>query len=69
MLKFQFPSFSGCEKLALKDKEVFLKCSQCTNAFTGAWDLMLHVQKTHGLNIYTLGEKVEVSHKSVEMKQ
>jgi len=37
-------------------KRVFLKCTHCKEVFSGAWDLMFHVQNAHSLNIYSLGE-------------
>ena len=41
-------------------KRVFLRCSQCKENFKGAWDLILHVQNVHRINIYTLGEIIKV---------
>jgi len=38
-------------------KKVHLKCSQCKEVFSQAWDLMFHAQNAHGVNIYKLGEK------------
>lgn len=32
-----------------------LQCVQCKDAFHNAWDLMVHAQAAHTLNIYTLG--------------
>lgn len=32
-----------------------LLCSQCKDSFDSAWDLMVHVQAAHMLNIYQLG--------------
>lgn len=31
-----------------------LLCSQCKDSFSSAWDLMVHVQAAHMLNIYQL---------------
>ena len=41
----------------VKSPKVHLKCSQCKEVFSHAWDLMFHVQNAHGVNIYKLGEK------------
>lgn len=32
-----------------------LLCSQCKDSFQSAWDLMVHVQQAHLINIYQLG--------------
>lgn len=32
-----------------------LLCVQCKDAFQNAWDLMVHAQAAHMLNIYELG--------------
>lgn len=32
-----------------------LLCVQCKDAFQNAWDLMVHAQAAHTLNIYELG--------------
>lgn len=42
---------------ASQGKKVHLKCSQCKEVFSQAWDLMFHAQNAHGVNIYKLGEK------------
>jgi len=42
---------------ASRGKKVHLKCSQCKEVFSQAWDLMFHAQNAHGVNIYKLGEK------------
>jgi hypothetical protein len=44
-----------------RGKIVQLKCTHCKETFSGAWDLMFHVQNAHSLNIYTLGENRVVS--------
>ena len=48
-----------------KGKRVFLRCCQCKETFTGAWDLMFHVQNAHGVNIYNLDEKEQVCIKMI----
>jgi len=50
-------SNTGCEPPPTSGKRVCLRCSQCKETFTGAWDLMFHAQNAHCINIYTLGEK------------
>jgi len=50
-------STAGCEPPPSSGKRVCLRCSQCKETFTGAWDLMFHAQNAHCINIYTLGEK------------
>merc|ERR1719402_1364869 len=50
-------SNAGCEPPPSSGKRVCLRCSQCKETFTGAWDLMFHAQNAHCINIYTLGEK------------
>ena len=42
---------------AQQGKKVHLKCSQCKEVFSQAWDLMFHAQNAHGVNIYKLSEK------------
>ncbi|XP_075229071.1 RNA-binding protein Raly isoform X2 [Lycorma delicatula] len=37
------------------DDIVSLMCVQCKDSFPSAWDLMVHVQAAHMLNIYELG--------------
>ena len=32
--------------------EVVLLCSSCNESFLQPWDLLVHVQKTHSLNIF-----------------
>jgi len=46
-----------CDMTTSKGRRVSLRCSQCKETFTGAWDLMFHVQNAHGVNIYNLEEK------------
>ena len=36
-----------------KGKQVYLKCTKCTNVFESAWDLISHGQSEHSLNIFT----------------
>lgn len=50
-----------CDIPISKGKRVCLRCSQCKQTFTGAWDLMFHVQNAHGINIYNLEEKEKKS--------
>merc|ERR1712088_418963 len=50
-------SNAGCEPPPSSGKRVCLRCSQCKETFTGAWDLMFHAQNAHCIYIYTLGEK------------
>ncbi|XP_046997641.1 RNA-binding protein Raly-like [Schistocerca americana] len=38
-----------------EDGTVGLLCAQCKDVFPSAWDLMVHVQAAHMLNIYQLG--------------
>lgn len=45
------------DETASHGKKVHLKCSQCKEVFSQAWDLMFHAQNAHGVNIYKLGEK------------
>jgi len=51
---------SGSEPPPSSGKRVCLRCSQCKETFSGAWDLMFHAQNAHCINIYTLGEKDKV---------
>ena len=44
-----------------KGKQVHLRCSECKEAFSSAWDLMFHVQNAHGVNLYKLDGKEKVS--------
>ena len=53
---------SECDMTISKGKRVRLRCCQCKETFTGAWDLMFHVQNAHGINIYNLDEKEQVVH-------
>jgi len=45
------------EETTSRGKRVHLKCSQCKEVFSSAWDLMFHAQNAHAVNIYKLGEK------------
>ena len=60
--------YSGFQdETASHGKKVHLKCSQCKEVFSQAWDLMFHAQNAHGVNIYKLGEKTgssSVAHSS-----
>ncbi|XP_073974687.1 uncharacterized protein isoform X1 [Rhodnius prolixus] len=40
------------------EEGVTLMCVQCKERFTTAWDLMVHVQAAHMLNVYELSSKV-----------
>ena len=51
---------SECDKIVSRGKKVSLRCNKCKKNFTGAWDLMFHVQNVHGVNIYNLEEKEKV---------
>ena len=52
-----FLSVSGFQEETSQGKKVHLKCIQCAEVFSHAWDLMFHVQKAHGVNIYRLSDK------------
>lgn len=39
------------------EEGVTLTCVQCKEPFSSAWDLMVHVQAAHMLNIYELAPK------------
>ncbi|KAL1130787.1 hypothetical protein AAG570_012028 [Ranatra chinensis] len=41
--------------LLAEGEEATLLCVQCKEGFSNAWDLMVHVQASHMLNIYQLG--------------
>lgn len=45
------PNVSGAEESAL------LLCALCKENFASAWDLMVHAQAAHMVNIYQLGSK------------
>lgn len=47
----------GFQQETAHGKKVHLKCSQCKEVFSQAWDLMFHAQNAHGVNIYKLSEK------------
>ena len=44
-------SSSGCDPPPSSGKRVCLRCSQCKETFTGAWDLMFHAQVFIIINI------------------
>ncbi|KAJ4438874.1 hypothetical protein ANN_14827 [Periplaneta americana] len=47
-----------------------LLCVLCKDSFQSAWDLMVHVQAAHMMNIYELGiPKSETTHKSEQTSQ
>lgn len=48
---------SGLSVGGSSGRRVCLRCSQCSETFTGAWDLMFHAQNAHHINIYTLSDK------------
>ena len=56
-----FNNAGGDGKTKSRGKVVQLKCTHCKEIFSGAWDLMFHVQNAHSLNIYTLGDQRLVS--------
>ena len=56
-----FNNAGGDGKTKSRGKVVQLKCTHCKETFSGAWDLMFHVQNAHSLNIYTLGDQRLVS--------
>jgi len=45
------------DKIVSKGKKVNLRCSICKKTFAGAWDLMVHVQNIHDINIYNIKVK------------
>ena len=44
---------SSSNNTTCKGKQVYLKCTKCTNVFENAWDLISHGQSEHSLNIFT----------------
>ena len=60
---------SGSEPPPSSGKRVCLRCSQCKETFSGAWDLMFHAQNAHCINIYTLGEKDKVKPLVLQKKE
>jgi len=48
---------SSGTKSTSEGQRVCLQCSQCEKTYTGAWDLMFHVQSAHGINIYIVSDK------------
>lgn len=60
--------------LVLAGSEAMLLCSSCRASFSSAWDLMVHVQAAHMLNIYQLGvpdaeARVSARHSESQFKQ
>ncbi|CAG7726795.1 unnamed protein product [Allacma fusca] len=45
---------NGCQGRSPAEEPASLLCSQCKDSFHSAWDLMVHVQAAHMLNIYQL---------------
>ena len=39
-----------------KPRQKFLHCVSCNSPFSNAWDLMVHVQAAHMMNIYQLAD-------------
>ncbi|KAF6202367.1 hypothetical protein GE061_004766 [Apolygus lucorum] len=58
--KLRFTCKCSAMNGSIKDTEdgVALTCVQCKERFGTAWDLMVHVQAAHMLNIYELSTKV-----------
>ncbi|KRT84269.1 hypothetical protein AMK59_1140, partial [Oryctes borbonicus] len=48
-------SFNKSKSAADENSSASLLCVQCKDAFQNAWDLMVHAQAAHMLNIYELG--------------
>lgn len=48
-------SFNKSKSTADENSSASLLCVQCKDAFQNAWDLMVHAQAAHMLNIYELG--------------
>ncbi len=53
-----FPSFSD-NKTSKRPK--WLHCNSCKSPFGNAWDLMVHVQTAHMMNIYQLADTSKVT--------
>ena len=43
-------------KPSSKPKQKYLHCVSCSSPFSNAWDLMVHVQTAHMMNIYQLAD-------------
>ena len=41
---------------APKPRQKYLHCVSCNSPFSNAWDLMVHVQAAHMMNIYQLAD-------------
>lgn len=56
---------SAAKKRPPEAKEVpsrrFLHCVTCKTAFDSAWDLMVHVQTAHMINIYLLADSSKLN--------
>ncbi|XKL69642.1 hypothetical protein PGB90_007411 [Kerria lacca] len=37
------------------EDKIFLLCHKCKDSFESAWDLIVHVQSAHMMNVYELG--------------
>lgn len=48
-------TFNGVKPKSPGEEPAALLCVLCKDSFTSAWDLMVHVQAAHMLNIYELG--------------
>ena len=46
-----------------KPKQKYLHCVSCNSPFSNAWDLMVHVQAAHMMNIYQLADSNKLQQK------
>ncbi len=53
------------------EDKISLLCHECKDSFESAWDLIVHVQAAHMMNVYELGtpkSKIDRQHSPREME-
>lgn len=58
------PQEDHCFISDLEETSTMLLCVQCKEGFHNAWDLMVHVQDAHMVNIYEMGPRRENQNKN-----
>ena len=52
---------------APKPRQKYLHCVSCNSPFSNAWDLMVHVQAAHMMNIYQLADSNKLQQRVCHM--
>ena len=61
-IKCSMTSAENSTSKAPKPRQKYLHCVSCNSPFSNAWDLMVHVQAAHMMNIYQLADSNKLQH-------